>query len=150
VFARTFFTGFPSTARKLSVLSPTTAITLLVEQVLVDSVCRVRCRIVLQSGHRSANRGERRPGIQHLHQVSVIVYMLPAKPHRVSVTDTLMVITHSTNNFHGRLFTPGLPHVQPGTGVQTMGADRGGMDWMEAGRYKAGSMLWTEDWFAVR
>jgi hypothetical protein len=76
--------------------------------------------------------------------------MLPAKPHRVSVTDTLMVITHSTNNFHGRLFTPGLPHVQPGTGVQTMGADRGGMDWMEAGRYKAGSMLWTEDWFAVR
>ena len=30
----------------------------------------------------------------------------------------------------------------------TQGADRGGMDWMEAGRYKAGSMLWTEDWFA--
>eukprot|EP01043_Picozoa_sp_COSAG02_P041179 COSAG02_NODE_3394_length_6814_cov_8.672971_2_plen_1115_part_00 len=54
----------------------------------------------------------------------------------------------NTNNFHGRLFTPGLPHIQPGTGVQTMGADRGGMDWMEAGRYKAGSMLWTEDWFA--
>ena len=52
------------------------------------------------------------------------------------------------NNFHGRLFTPGSVHVQPGTGVATRGADRGGMDWMEAGRYKAGSMLWTEDWFS--
>jgi hypothetical protein len=44
----------------------------------------------------------------------------------------------NTNNFHGRLFTPGLPHVQPGTGVVTQTADRGGMDWMQAGRYKAG------------
>jgi hypothetical protein len=56
----------------------------------------------------------------------------------------------NTNNFHGRLFTPGQSHVQPGTGVVTQGSDRGGMDWMEAGRFKAGSMLWTEDWFAVR
>ena len=39
-------------------------------------------------------------------------------------------------------------HVQPGTGVATQGSASGGMDWMEAGRYKAGSMIWTEDWFS--
>jgi hypothetical protein len=54
----------------------------------------------------------------------------------------------NTNNFHGRLFTPGGAHVQSGTGVVSVAEAHGGMDWMEAGRYRAGSMLWTEDWFA--
>jgi hypothetical protein len=51
------------------------------------------------------------------------------------------------NNFHGRLFTPGGISVQAGTGVQISKADRGGMDWGEAGRARAGTALWTEDWF---
>jgi hypothetical protein len=51
------------------------------------------------------------------------------------------------NNFHGRLFTPGSISVQAGTGVKISKADRGGMDWNEAGRARAGTALWTEDWF---
>ena len=61
--------------------------------------------------------------------------------------DTFSIYTNC-NNFHGRLYTPGQKTVQSGTGVVTTGSAHGGMDWMEAGRYKAGSMLWTEDWFA--
>jgi len=41
----------------------------------------------------------------------------------------------NTNNFHGRLFTPGGVHVQPGTGVVSQAEAAGGMDWFEAARY---------------
>jgi hypothetical protein len=51
------------------------------------------------------------------------------------------------NNFHGRLYTPAsAPRTQPGTGVVTPQQAHGGMDWFEAGRYRAGTMIWTEDW----
>jgi hypothetical protein len=52
------------------------------------------------------------------------------------------------NNFHGRSRSPAKPpRVQPGTGVMVAQSDRQGMDWFEAGRLRAGTMLWTEDWF---
>ena len=49
------------------------------------------------------------------------------------------------NNFHGRMRSPAKPpRLQPGTGVLVKQSDRQGMDWFEAGRYRAGTMLWTE------
>jgi hypothetical protein len=49
------------------------------------------------------------------------------------------------NNFHGRLFTPGGVSVQASTGLTIPMDPIGGMDWNEAGRYRAGTSLWTED-----
>jgi hypothetical protein len=45
------------------------------------------------------------------------------------------------NNFHGRVFTPD---------DGPSGADCGGLDWFEAGRVGAGTMMWTEDWWVAR
>jgi hypothetical protein len=49
-------------------------------------------------------------------------------------------------NFHGRLITPGY-RIVSSSGVVSYKDDVGGMDWMEAGRYRSVTTLWTEDWF---
>ena len=52
------------------------------------------------------------------------------------------------NNFRGRGRSPAKPpKIQAGTGVMIAQSDRQGMDWFEAGRLRAGTMMWTEDWF---
>jgi hypothetical protein len=45
------------------------------------------------------------------------------------------------NNFHGRVFTPD---------DGPSGTDCGGLDWFEAGRIGAGTMMWSEDWWVTR
>ena len=45
------------------------------------------------------------------------------------------------NNFHGRLFTPGC--AGPPAPAADCKPDHGSMDWFEAGRLRAGTMLWV-------
>jgi hypothetical protein len=47
----------------------------------------------------------------------------------------------NTNNFHGRLYTPGC--AGPPAPTADCKADSGSMDWFEAGRLRAGTMLWV-------
>jgi hypothetical protein len=53
--------------------------------------------------------------------------------------------TLSALQFHGRLYSPGC--AGPPAPASDCKADYGSMDWFEAGRLRAGTMLWTEDWF---
>ena len=51
------------------------------------------------------------------------------------------VITHALQ-FHGRLYTPQC--AGPPAPASDCKGDAGSMDWFEAGRMRAGTMLWTE------
>ncbi len=50
------------------------------------------------------------------------------------------------NFFSGRLYVPG--PVANNADKQSADAAMGGHDWLEFGRLRGGTMLWTEDWFA--
>jgi len=50
------------------------------------------------------------------------------------------------NFFSGRLYVPG--PVANNADKQNADAAMGGHDWLEFGRLRGGTMLWTEDWFA--
>jgi hypothetical protein len=50
------------------------------------------------------------------------------------------------NFFSGRLYVPG--PVANNADKQSPDAAMGGHDWLEFGRLRGGTMLWTEDWFA--
>jgi hypothetical protein len=57
-----------------------------------------------------------------------------------------MPIATNWNSFSGRFYVPG--PVANNADKQNPDAAMGGHDWLEFGRLRGGSMLWTEDWFA--
>ena len=56
-----------------------------------------------------------------------------------------MPILTNWNFFSGRLYVPG--PVANNKEKQNPDAAMGGHDWLEFGRLRGGTMLWTEDWF---
>lgn len=56
-----------------------------------------------------------------------------------------MPILTNWNFFSGRLYVPGPVANNPDK--QSPDAAMGGHDWLEFGRLRGGTMLWTEDWF---
>ncbi len=57
-----------------------------------------------------------------------------------------MPIFTNWNFFSGRFYVPG--PVANNADKQNTDAAMGGHDWLEFGRLRGGTMLWTEDWFA--
>jgi hypothetical protein len=55
-------------------------------------------------------------------------------------------LTTNFNFFNGRFYVPG--PVANNADKQDPAAAMGGHDWLEVGRMRGGTMLWTEDWFA--
>ena len=68
--------------------------------------------------------------------------LAPSKPMCIVC---LLCSLSNMRNFHGRLITPGHRTVSS-IGEVTHKDDGGGMDWMEAGRYRSVTTMWTEDW----
>jgi len=56
-----------------------------------------------------------------------------------------MPVVTNWNFFSGRLYVPG--PVANNSEKQSPDAAMGGHDWLEFGRLRGGTMLWTEDWF---
>ncbi|MBM4040938.1 MAG: hypothetical protein FJ290_20760 [Planctomycetes bacterium] len=57
-----------------------------------------------------------------------------------------MPIITNWNFFSGRFYVPG--PVANNADKQSQDAAMGGHDWLEFGRLRGGTMLWTEDWFS--